>query len=408
MTQKMFLTAILIICTFSCAFGQNFVNDVVVTAANTNSASLNLQNNNGFWHLSGPRSGENMNNLTFFWNNTQYFVPCFTLLSNGNLGLGTTNPQARLHLDGPLDGSLPSIRIGSASTGNMNVPYGATTGGYNMDFMTWRDVVPNQVGARIRAERINSWQDNAALKQSMDLAFYTSSGEGEQELTEKLRIKSNGSVGIGVRTFEPYDKLVVNGNIKAILDPDNPKKNVSSLISLGFSGITGAQNWALRGVYAYGNGVSQNTDGGDLDLIKSLDGNTILATKTDGMPLGNVGIGTINTRGYKLAVNGTVRAQAIRVEAGSWPDYVFGHTYRLRTLAGVQAYIQKNNHLPDLPSAAQVSREGVDLGEMDRLLVKKVEELTLYLIARDKQMSAQQKLIKDLQARLRKLEGKQH
>jgi hypothetical protein len=73
----------------------------------------------------------------------------------------------------------------------------------------------------------------------------------------------------------------------------NPSpKNVVQIVDLGLSGITGAANWALRGTYQYEIGVSYNANGGDLDLIKSLNGNTILGTKTDGTALGNVGIGT--------------------------------------------------------------------------------------------------------------------
>ncbi|MEH3112260.1 hypothetical protein [Pedobacter terrae] len=99
-----------------------------------------------------------------------------------------------------------------------------------------------------------------------------------------LTLMGTGNVGIG--TSAPSERLVVNGNLKIILDQANlPEKNVMGVVSLGYSGITGAKNWSLRGVYQHGNGVGVNADGGDLDVIKSLDGNTVLATKTDGTPL---------------------------------------------------------------------------------------------------------------------------
>ncbi|SMC75222.1 hypothetical protein [Pedobacter africanus] len=101
-------------------------------------------------------------------------------------------------------------------------------------------------------------------------------------------------------------------------------------------------------------------------------------TSTDGN--GNVGIGTTDPRGYKLAVNGKVRAQEIKVEASPWPDYVFAKDYELPTLQETEKHIKDKGHLPGIPSAAEVKANGVDLGEMNAKLLQKIEELTLHLI----------------------------
>lgn len=126
---------------------------------------------------------------------------------------------------------------------------------------------------------------------------------------------------------------------------------------------------------------------------------------------GDLGIGTSEYRGYKLAVNGNIRVKEVKVEAGPWPDYVFDGSYKLPSLSMVEKFIGRAKHLPDIPSARTIITEGVNLGEMNRLLLKKVEELTLYLIEKDKQMAAQQKLtskqgkqMKQLRTRLRALE----
>ena len=96
---------------------------------------------------------------------------------------------------------------------------------------------------------------------------------------------------------------------------------------------------------------------------------------------GNVGIGTPDTKGYKLAVAGNVVAESITVKTrGSWPDYVFQSAYALKPLSEVKAFIDQNQHLPDFPSAIEVGEKGQDIGEINKLLTKKVEELTLYLI----------------------------
>jgi hypothetical protein len=214
----------------------------------------------------------------------------------GKVGIGTINPQSRLHVHSELSG-FSAISIGSPnSSGNVNVPLGASSGGYNIDFYTWRDIQPDQIGARIRAERINTFQPNNALVQAMDLSFYTSSGIGQSELAERMRIANNGNVGIGT-------------------------------------------------------------------------------------PIPNA----------KLAVNGNIRAHEIKVETANWPDYVFAKNYDLLSLDETEKHIQQNGHLPGIPSAEEVKANGVDLGEMNAKLLKKIEELTLYLIEMKKENAAQTK-----------------
>lgn len=117
-----------------------------------------------------------------------------------------------------------------------------------------------------------------------------------------LVLKDSGNVGIGVT--DPQANLEIAGELRVRLSSSFPLMNVSRIVDLGFSGMTGARNWALRGVYQYGGGVGINAEGGDLDLIKSFDGNTILATKTDGSALGYVGIGTTSP-GAKLDLGNT-------------------------------------------------------------------------------------------------------
>jgi hypothetical protein len=100
---------------------------------------------------------------------------------------------------------------------------------------------------------------------------------------------------------------------------------------------------------------------------------------------GNVGVGTIDTKGYKFAVNGNVIATSMTVKLyANWPDYVFKKDYTLPALTDVKTYIYENHHLPEIPSEQEVAKNGINLGEMNKLLLKKVEELTLYLIEKDK------------------------
>lgn len=102
-----------------------------------------------------------------------------------------------------------------------------------------------------------------------------------------------------------------------------------------------------------------------------------------------IGIGTTSftdgTDTYKLSVNGNIRAHRVKVYT-TWADYVFEDNYELPTLLEVEQYINDNGHLKDIPSAAEVEEEGIELGEMNKLLLQKIEELTLYTIELNKQV----------------------
>lgn len=94
---------------------------------------------------------------------------------------------------------------------------------------------------------------------------------------------------------------------------------------------------------------------------------------------------TTQATGYALSVNGKIACTEVLVQAtASWPDYVFAPEYELMSLKSVEESILENNHLPGIPSAKQVEAEGIKLGDMQRMLLEKVEELTLYLIEQDK------------------------
>jgi hypothetical protein len=135
---------------------------------------------------------------------------------------------------------------------------------------------------------------------------------------------------------------------------------------------------------------SANTPAGT--KITPLNITTVMTTDA----AGNIGINTANAFSqYKLAVNGAFIATSATVKLyGNWPDYVFKKDYELPSLQEVKAYIDQNHHLPEIPSEQQIAKEGLNLGEMNKLLVKKVEELTLYLIEKDKEKKQQENINK--------------
>lgn len=128
------------------------------------------------------------------------------------------------------------------------------------------------------------------------------------------------------------------------------------------------------------------------------------------MNTGNVGIGTTTPGSYKLAVDGTIGARKIKVTQETWADFVFAPDYNPPSLQEVEKYIKSKQHLPDIPSASEIQKEGLDVGEMNKKLLQKIEELTLYVIEQNKKITkleavdkANRDLLIELQDKVNKL-----
>lgn len=113
---------------------------------------------------------------------------------------------------------------------------------------------------------------------------------------------------------------------------------------------------------------------------------------------GNVGIGTTNPS-HLLSVNGAVKAREITVTDLNWADFVFYPGYDLMPLSELAQFIKEQGHLPAIPTAAEVEKEGVELGSMQALLLQKIEELTLYVIEQNAEIERLQMAVHDLQGR---------
>ncbi|RWU09963.1 hypothetical protein [Pedobacter chitinilyticus] len=227
----------------------------------------------------------------------------------------------------------------------------------------------NQV-LTLRSNQANSTE--VIMYKTDDVNFYSlfsnSSGFGLYNSNTNKNIlyaDINDRIGIGTQT--PLAKLHVNGVIRAMhsVAEDN-------------SGDFENESSSGYGLFSRGGGGAPN-----LYSFKIENYNGVPVMLADGNS--NVGIGTLTPK-EKLSVNGKIRAKEIKVELANWPDYVFEEGYQNQSLAEIEQFIKQNKHLPGVPTAKQVEQEGVELGEMNKVLLKKIEELTLHLIEKEKKL----------------------
>ena len=214
--------------------------------------------------------------------------------------------------------------------------------------------------------------------------------------TERMRISANGNIGIG--NTNPYKMLTVNGDV--------------ALVNYNVSGAGNTGN-GFSGLEILGNNQAPTRRGISLDpdpngsfnfyvnsnqrpsAFNFMDGAAGALLMTINAVDGNVGIGTTNTAGYKLAVNGFIRAKKVVVETG-WSDFVFYDDYKLMPLREVEQHIKEKGHLPEIPRAEEIETNGADVGRLLQLQMQKIEELTLYIIEQNKRIEALEKKINDL------------
>jgi hypothetical protein len=216
----------------------------------------------------------------------------------------------------------------------------------------------------------------------------------------------NNNVGIG--TYNPSSKLYVVSN--GLGNNNGDRINLSS-----FETNVG-NNTSLVELYSYRNAsgndwlsattrFQQRIDGVNMGYLEfnppGMTWGLALGTNNTGRLYignnGNVGIGTmsINDNNYALFVNKGIRTRKVKVDQETWPDYVFHIGYRLPPLPEVEQYIQEHHHLPEVPSAAEVEKEGLDVGDNQAVLLKKIEELTLYIIDLNKRVQDLEKQLKE-------------
>jgi hypothetical protein len=211
--------------------------------------------------------------------------------------------------------------------------------------------------------------------------------------TYRAVLDANGNFGIGITS--PSYKLDVNGVIhSSVTSGNNLILSKSTGASLAFDNGSGTQTAMIEA------GSVDN----HLEFFTNTATNTGIIERMRITNNGNIGINTTDPKGYMLAVNGSAIATSMTVKLNAnWPDYVFKKDYSLPSLSKVKTYIDQNQRLPDMPPEAEVAKDGINLGEMNTLLTKKVEELTLYAIEQEKIQKQQQEDINQLKEAVKQL-----
>lgn len=275
------------------------------------------------------------------------FVSRFVFQPDGRAGFGTISPQSELDVNG-------TIRSNSILIPNGKLGIGLDNPLYNLD-----------VNGIIH---INGEGVNGALQLGGNVPFGSWGPHlrfgNENENTDPIFISR-------------YNIAEDKSELRVVLG-DYPEGR--DKLSIGYKDLNTKEYIPRFTVQADGKvGIKNDSPVNELDVYGTISSYNSLTS-------GSVGIGTTNTEGYKLAVNGTIRAKEIKVES-NWADFVFKKDYKLLALEDVKKHIEEKGTLPGVPSESDVKANGVNLGEVNAILLQKIEELTLYVIKQQEEIN---------------------
>jgi hypothetical protein len=297
------------------------------------------------------------NNFTLRLNATDRL---FISNSTGNVGIGTTSPTYLLDLASSTNAKLRVTSSAAPNPAIIETTASGVTGAFE-------SILSPSSNVRMGSRSNNNF---ALMSNNVDRITL---------------LASNGYVGIG--TSSPSEMLHVNGSARAtglVVD------NASPMIYTGAS--SGELNRFLRVTNSSATPTPAGLRAGG--VVVADDFTYSNPTKNDLVVKGKLVIGSASVAyPYALAVNGQIGAKDIQLTAAGWSDYVFEESYKLPSLTEVEAYIRANKHLEGIPTESEVMKDGYSVNELNVALLKKVEELTLYVIQ-------QQKELDDLKKRL--------
>ena len=308
----------------------------------------------------------------------QIYTPSSTIQGssgNNNVGIGTINPGAQLDVLGT--GALSGIRA-TDGTGLIHSGIGIRTAN-RAEFhlhSTGQDVPADLMfGHDSRTDANVRWcisDRGAADGRLIIFEGHRNSGAG---FVERVNIKG-GNIGIGVNPVNA--RLHIQGNelYDGVIRLNNTGTNGGNVFFVATN-----SSWDIGG-NKLGIGLGSTPSSANVKMVVQSDG--------------RVGIGT-NVPAYELDVCGTIRAKEIKVDLESGCSFVFRSDYNLMSLTELEQFIRKNQHLPEIAPEKEMIENGVNMKEMQMKLLQKIEELTLYTIALNKELENMQTRINELE-----------